>query len=140
MTVDNYVKTWIEKAEHDFIAAKKEPGSAEPLTDIACFHCQQSVEKPLKAFLVHKRTSFPGTHVLEDLVKLRSSNDESFGEFMDDVGELSGYAVEIRYPDDFYVPSLEEATSGPASDGENPGACEATDRDGRIGFRFIAKP
>jgi hypothetical protein len=40
------VRLWIEKAEHDLLAAKHSMLLADRgLTDIVCFHCRQCAEK-----------------------------------------------------------------------------------------------
>ena len=59
---------WIEKAEHDFLAAKREYSARNnPLYDISCFHSQQCVEKYLKGYLEENGIAFIKTH---DLVVL----------------------------------------------------------------------
>lgn len=43
---------WVAKSESDFAAADLLLHAGEfPIPDAACFHCQQSAEKYLKAFL-----------------------------------------------------------------------------------------
>ena len=79
----------------------------EPITDVICFHCQQAAEKYLKAYLISKNVDFGKTHNLEYLVKLCSEIDTEFENVK--VGDLSFYAVEVRYPDDFYMPTIDEA-------------------------------
>jgi len=61
----------------------------------------------LKAFLTSKGIDFGRTHNLEFLIKLCSDIDSEFKKL--DVGNLSDYAVEVRYADEFYIPTLEEA-------------------------------
>ncbi len=46
------VKRWLEKADHDRRAAPLALAGEPPITDVAAFHCQQAVEKLLKAYLV----------------------------------------------------------------------------------------
>ena len=70
MNHEGYIEGWFLKADHDLLAAQKEFSSKEPLTDIICFHCQQCVEKYLKAYLTFHGKKFPKTHVLEDLTFL----------------------------------------------------------------------
>lgn len=41
MNHESYINGWFLKADHDLLAAQKELATEEPLTDIACFHCQQ---------------------------------------------------------------------------------------------------
>ncbi len=79
----------------------------ERVTEAICFHCQQTVEKYLKAYLISNNFDFGKTHNLEYLIELCSKHDKGFRRI--DVGNLSFYAVEIRYPDDSYVPTVKEA-------------------------------
>ena len=42
---------WVRKAEEDVQATRELAARQPPLRDIVCFHCQQAVEKYLKALL-----------------------------------------------------------------------------------------
>ena len=67
------VRRWVEKAEHDLRNAEYVLGLAEDCpTDTVCFHCQQCVEKYLKALLIHHGIDFPRTHDLVVLLNLAS--------------------------------------------------------------------
>ncbi len=81
----------------------------EITTDTICFHCQQSVEKFLKAFLVENEIEFGKVHSIEYLIKLCSTADKEFESLYEIAKDLTDYAVEVRYPDEFYIPSVEEA-------------------------------
>jgi len=107
--IDDYIRKWIIKADNDFKVADHEltQPENEMVTDAICFHCQQSVEKLLKAYLVSKNIDFGKTHNLEFLLELCKKQDTIFEKM--NVGNLSFYAVEVRYPDEFYIPSVEEA-------------------------------
>ena len=48
--------------------------SKPPLNDLICFHCQQSAEKYLKAFVQEFGLVVPATHILEDLLLLLDSS------------------------------------------------------------------
>ncbi len=106
-----YVRAWLSKANSDLknaqiiLAAKTE----SPPLDTVCFHCQQAVEKYLKAFLIYHGKSFPFSHNLADLVAVCMEVDESFASIQRQAETLTPFAVEIRYPDDFYMPSQKEA-------------------------------
>jgi len=45
------VKEWLLLAEGDLKIAKDELNTPDPFTNAICFHCQQCVEKYLKAYL-----------------------------------------------------------------------------------------
>jgi HEPN domain-containing protein len=61
----------------------------------------------IKAYLTLKGRDFGKTHNLEFLLRLCSEEDKDFDKL--NVGDLTFYAVDVRYPDEFYTPSLEEA-------------------------------
>jgi len=106
---DEYLQKWIIKADNDLKVAKHEMNADkdERVTEAICFHCQQVVEKYLKAFLIFQNVDFGKTHNLEYLLELCSKRDKEFRGI--NVGNLSFYAVEVRYPDDFYIPTVTEA-------------------------------
>jgi HEPN domain-containing protein len=105
------VQLWLKKANNDLknaeiiLAAQTE----WPPLDTVCFHCQQAVEKFLKAYLVYHGEKFPFTHNLADLVAICTRVDETFSNIQRRAETLTPFAVEIRYPDDFYMPTVEEA-------------------------------
>lgn len=107
--MDEKLEKWIIKALEDYKTAEHELRLPDEdiVTSAVCFHCQQFVEKSLKTYLFFKNTDFGRTHNLEILVKLCSEEDISFKNL--DVGNLTDFAVEIRYPDDFYIPTIVEA-------------------------------
>lgn len=99
---------WKTKAEHDLKIATKEIKSDEPLTDIICFHAQQAVEKYLKMYLVNRGLEPTKTHNIKELLNKCQEYEKSF-DVLKSMVFLTEYAVELRYPDDFYMPSVEEA-------------------------------
>ncbi len=104
-----WVKEWFRKAENDLTAARMIIQNEHPPTDTICFHCQQCAEKYLKGYLTFQNIQIERTH---DLVKLNNSCrkiDDSFGELAEVCEILTGYAVEVRYPGDFYDYPLEDA-------------------------------
>ena len=60
-------KSWLVKAARDLRAADHEWSATPPLRDDIAFHCQQAVEKSLKAFLSWHDIAFRKTH---DLIEL----------------------------------------------------------------------
>lgn len=102
---------WVTKADNDFYSADLllHAGDA-PLIDTACFHCHQSAEKYLKAFLTDHLVRFERTHVLADLLALCMSVDNDFKKLADDLSSLEGYAVAIRYPGAIVSVELAEET------------------------------
>ncbi len=107
--IDDKVRKWVIKAMEDYRTVENEFKLKEDeiVTSSVCFHSQQFVEKILKAYLTMKGVDFGKTHNLEFLLKLCSETDPEFKQL--EIGDLSTYAVEVRYPDDFYIPTIEEA-------------------------------
>ena len=64
---------WIEKAEADHLAALTLQAATVSLFDAISFHCQQTAEKYLKAWLVEQGLAFPHTYDLEVLARLSQS-------------------------------------------------------------------
>ena len=68
--VEEPFKEWLVKADEDFDAAADiNRRRKKPLTDVICFHSQQSTEKYLKAYLTKKGIRFSKTH---DLLVLKN--------------------------------------------------------------------
>ncbi|MCD6122556.1 MAG: HEPN domain-containing protein [Spirochaetales bacterium] len=107
--MDDYLRNWIIKAENDLKTAKILLKEKELITDSICFHCQQSVEKYLKAFLIFEGKQPEKTHIIEKLLMECVEIDKGFIYFDEITAGFTYYAVENRYPDDFYIPSVEEA-------------------------------
>lgn len=103
-------KNWIIKGKNDLKVASDALKVKNPVTDAICFHCQQSVEKFLKAYLCINNQEIPRIHDLTRLIDLCISIDKEFKYLHEiQVDLLTDYAVEIRYPDDFYIPTVVEA-------------------------------
>lgn len=102
------VKQWIIKAESDITIAGKDLKTDTPVTDAICFHAQQAAEKYLKAYLVFKDIEPEKTHKIERLVLTCMTLDATFSA-LKNADILTEYAVEFRYPDEFYIPDIEEA-------------------------------
>lgn len=102
------INKWLLKANNDLMIIENEFHSGNPVTDGICFHAQQSVEKYLKAFLVANQIEFPQTHNIGIILNLCIKVDPDFQTLRESV-TLTRYATGFRYPDDFYIPSIEEA-------------------------------
>ena len=95
----NIVKLWIEKADHDLGTAELTHQHIPEYKDTIAFHCQQAVEKYLKAYLVFCDLTFTRTHDLVLLLSLISKNETVSDELFEMAAELQDYAIEVRYPD-----------------------------------------
>ncbi|MBI4745906.1 MAG: HEPN domain-containing protein [Deltaproteobacteria bacterium] len=107
--IQDLVHQWIHIAERDLLTAKQGLEAETVVTETVSFHCQQAVEKYLKAFLVKHQIEFSKTHSIMMLLNLCSKVDKSFKEDLSEADVLTDYAVEIRYPDDWYEPTIEES-------------------------------
>ena len=79
--------------------------------DLAAYHLQQAVEKSLKAIIVLynlpvKVKTFK-THNIDTLLKILKTNGIDVPDFVKSAVDLTRYAFEVRYPDD-YVPVSED--------------------------------
>lgn len=103
------IELWCRKAENDIKTIENNLKSDDPPTDMICFHAQQAIEKYLKVALIYHGTNPPRTH---DLIKLMSTLVGFFPDLRqheEALEEVNAYGAEIRYPDIFYMPSMEEA-------------------------------
>jgi HEPN domain-containing protein len=98
---DQPVQAWIDKAEHDLIAAVEllKLGTVCPF-DIVCFHAQQCAEKYIKALLVSRSVDFPRTHDLRALLQIVPA-DVVLAIDIEEVVRLTRYVIEGRYPGDW---------------------------------------
>ena len=109
MTTDlkKYIQAWLDKAKSDLLTAQRLLEIEPMILDNACFHCQQAVEKSLKAYLCYKGVDIVKTHSITFLLIECSVFDPIF-ETIDPLN-LNLFAVGIRYPDDTISPEAEEA-------------------------------
>ncbi len=111
-------RQWVAKARNDLLNADNNLKAEEIPFDTVCFHCQQAAEKLLKAFLVDKERPYSFTHdlllLLEDILPLNPDAEA----LRDALALLMPYAVEIRYPDDLFFPSQEDAQEAREAAGE----------------------
>lgn len=102
------IKKWIIKGDHDLGTAKITYLHIPEYLDTVTYHCQQAVEKYLKAYLIFQSITFRFSHDLIYLLDLISQKDSDFESYYDIVSELQGYAIEIRYPNETIYLSKEK--------------------------------
>lgn len=102
------VREWLQKARNDLLSARILMEHDPPVLDTAAFHCQQAVEKALKAFLVWKGVRFEKVHSLTYLLDLCEAEEAKFASLRDRVEALAPFAVEVRYPGEAMEVSGEE--------------------------------
>lgn len=90
---------WLERAECDLESA-----------DIlrihngdncnAAFHCQQCIEKALKAYILYSTGHHIDGHNLTYLCRSACKSDRKFDDWLDESMALNRYYIETRYPTD----------------------------------------
>jgi len=101
-------RKWIIKGRRDLLSAKKLARGKEPYLDTAIYHCQQTVEKTIKGWLVYHDLSFEKTHDLRLLVTMASEVEPKFTLWFDVAEQVSPYATAYRYPGEILEPTEEE--------------------------------
>lgn len=94
------IEQWKIKASGDWTTVQILQGSPLCPADSVCFHCQQYVEKLLKAALTANGVETPRTHDLRRLVQLAKPFIPALGELADVSDTLTVHGVETRYPGD----------------------------------------
>ena len=106
------IESFILKAEHDLIVADQTIKSHPTLTDIIAFHCQQTIEKSFKAYLINLKIKTASNHAIIELFRQCLETDDEFNKLnlevlyrIDDVG------MSVRYSDIDPDPGIEEIPS-----------------------------
>ena len=97
----NEAKMWINLAKRDESIASHLKDTFVPLpVETICFHCQQAVEKALKAVLALYEDDIPKTHNIRALTELCKSHIKDT--LIDDkvVDTITAFAVITRYIED----------------------------------------
>lgn len=88
---------WIEAAKKDLKGAEI-LNKATGVEELVAFHCQQAVEKYLKAFLIKETGILHSGHYLMGLLKKCYQIDKSLKKFVVQITFLNSYYIETRYP------------------------------------------
>jgi HEPN domain-containing protein len=93
------VEDWVLLADKDLKAAEIIINDEHPLTNIVAFHCQQVIEKYLKAFIIEEDGTLIRTH---DLIKLNGMVNEIKDLGIDEkkLIVLNEVYMDSRYPGD----------------------------------------
>ncbi len=108
MSTQETVAKWLLKADHDLGTAKLTYLHLPEYYDTIAFHCQQAVEKYLKAYLIFLNIDFKPVHDLRYLLNLVLTQDVSFDGMYDEISTLNDFAVKIRYPEHIINPTKQE--------------------------------
>jgi len=97
---------WLRRAQSDLaLASIALPRGV--LYNELCFHAQQSVEKSIKAVLVHYGIEFSKVHNIDYLIT-RLPSQVSAPPEAEEIVSLTSYAVMFRYPGDYEDVTEEE--------------------------------
>lgn len=99
MPDNELIQAWLEKARRDLETARIIFSEFPEYDDMIAFHCQQSIEKALKAFLIYLDIDFKPVHDLGYLMNLIATKEKLLEPYYEQVDQASRYAVQIRYPD-----------------------------------------
>ena len=91
-------RAWLARAQDDLRGAEIDLAAAPPLLGDAAFHCQQAVEKALKAFLAWHDRPFRKTHDLVELGAECVAIDPALEPHLRGTAPLTEYAWRYRYP------------------------------------------
>ena len=92
------VDEWIKYANKDLAAVNILISHSPLQLEIICYHCQQSAEKMLKAFLIYSGIQPAKTHNMIELLDGCEKIDNDFTKIFDNCNRLNPYSIQPRYP------------------------------------------
>jgi HEPN domain-containing protein len=95
------VQQWLARARVDWKTVEVLSGHADGPRESIAYHCQQYVEKMLKAILTMHGIEAPRTHDVRRLVQLAIPTVPELAGLEGSADQLTEYAVAIRYPDEW---------------------------------------
>ena len=104
-----FIRQWLLKADEDLALSEYLLSESSAYRTAIVFHAHQGTEKYLKAFLVYHQCEFHKTHDIRQLLNLVEGINPEIGVGLQDLDELTPYAVETRYPGDYPDVSDEDA-------------------------------
>ena len=99
---------WLARARMDLRGAEVDLAASPPLCGDAAFHCQQAIEKALKAFLTWHDQPFRKTHDLVELGGQVAQLAPELEPLLRSTAPLTEYAWRFRYPGEPAEPSVGE--------------------------------
>lgn len=90
---------WLAKADEDIRMAGLALAAEPPLVDPAAYHCQQAVEKIIKALLVATAIKVPRSHDIDLLAGLAAPSYPALEQQMRSFSHLTEWLTATRYPD-----------------------------------------
>ncbi len=92
-------RDWVQRAGEDIVAAHLLMAD-DRCYNAAAFHCQQGIEKALKAYILVCTGNLVDGHNLSWLCKQAMRHDERFRDWLDESAALNRCYIETRYPTD----------------------------------------
>ncbi len=99
-------KRWLHMADMDFGVAEHLLKTYHPKPcELICYHCQQCVEKAVKAIIIATGASgeVPKVHDLSYLLNQISDKIEIDEKYYDYADTLTPYGVSVRYPNELFL-------------------------------------
>lgn len=90
---------WLNKAGEDMRAAELLLAH-DDCRNMCAFHCQQTIEKALKSFVLVASDRLVDGHNLTWLCRQALRYDRAFAQWLDESATLNRYYIETRYPTD----------------------------------------
>ncbi len=90
---------WLERSSQDLIAAKI-LSEDDRCYQLSAFHCQQAIEKALKAYILLQSDVLVDGHNLTWLCRQAKKYDKGFHQWFDESADLNQCYIETRYPAD----------------------------------------
>jgi HEPN domain-containing protein len=90
---------WLDRAGEDLISAGILMKN-DNCYNAAAFHCQQTIEKALKSYILLKSGTLVDGHNLTWLCKRAMKYDDSFASWLENSAFLNRCYIETRYPAD----------------------------------------
>lgn len=94
---DQEADEWVTKAEADYRIAVEYNLDPQKDADQICIHCQQCIEKYLKAVIVSRGQQYQKTHNLNRLAELAAAGEPSVSGLVDRLAVLKSN-MNFRYP------------------------------------------
>src|SRR5581483_12380087 len=101
---DPTIRAWMDKADHDLLNIENNLAASRVPWDTVCFHCQQVIEKLLKALLIAHGRELVRTHDLVALLAQCVDLDPGLRSLENDCRKLTSFGAAARYPDALYEP------------------------------------
>jgi HEPN domain-containing protein len=100
------LRQWFSISNDDLKTAEHLANNMHPVPEeIVCFHCQQSIEKDLKGYLLYNSIVAPKIHDLTGLLELCEKANANFASLLEKCNYVNKYSVLPRYPHELQITS-----------------------------------